>query len=191
MQPDKFTRLCSNISKVTTNESVLPHAQEVSSKFITAFDLFSKCHRGYNSNVVDDKAIEDLGTYIKYTGVLFYPKLWCCFHRKGHCQVPAVLQGHLSQGNYFAKNAHSWRPRHSVAVKMENRCWYNGRTGSWVHSCPYNETWEATPRNRKWSGSLEVHLWAVSTGNYPFSCGSETPSHKENQAAHTYSITST
>ena len=65
--------LCRNLLKVTHHPSLASHVQKVSDSFTTAFDLFSKCHKGYNSNAVDEKDIEVLGRQVLHT--LHYPTL--------------------------------------------------------------------------------------------------------------------
>ena len=43
--------------------SMLAEATEVATRFRTALALFGKCHRGYNSGVITDKAIDQLGKF--------------------------------------------------------------------------------------------------------------------------------
>ena len=63
MQPENFRVLCQNITTVTTITTIKADSETVSSTFTRAFELFSKCHRGYNSNIVSDTDIQQIGIH--------------------------------------------------------------------------------------------------------------------------------
>ena len=56
--------------------SLLKRVEETATRFNNALCLFSKCHLGYNSGVVTDTEIDDLG---KNKGVLTHCMCGCCF----------------------------------------------------------------------------------------------------------------
>ena len=49
------------VTAETSCPQILTEATAISSKFKEVLNLFAKCHRGYNSNVVSNQAVDDLG----------------------------------------------------------------------------------------------------------------------------------
>jgi hypothetical protein len=61
MQSSNIKVLCHNLIQVTSSPTLKQEAEAVSETFTKAFELFGKCHRGYNSNVVTNSAIKQTG----------------------------------------------------------------------------------------------------------------------------------
>lgn len=58
IQSSSIKVLCQNMVTVAPNAELKAKAEVVSATFTRAFELFAKCHRGYNSNVVTNPVIE-------------------------------------------------------------------------------------------------------------------------------------
>ena len=50
---------------------MLPAVSEVAARFTKALSLFGKCHNGYNSGILADEAIDQLGKTETHTMVVF------------------------------------------------------------------------------------------------------------------------
>ena len=81
-----FKVLCQNLTKVASNPTVKEQAEAVSTTFTKAFELFAKCHKGYNSNVVTDSDIKQTGNWLKYFRVTL--KFFTNIHRTRHHCLP-------------------------------------------------------------------------------------------------------
>ena len=64
LQPRSIDSLLSGVVHASTNSNLVTPTQAVINKFTEVFLLFRKCHAVYNGNVVDDKAITQLGKTI-------------------------------------------------------------------------------------------------------------------------------
>ena len=49
------------MKQVASSPTVKQEAEAVSATFTKAFELFAKCHKGYNANVVTDATIKQTG----------------------------------------------------------------------------------------------------------------------------------
>ena len=91
MQSSSIKVLCQNLLKVASNPIVKGQAEGLSTTFTKAFELFAKCHKGYNSNVVTNSAIKQTGNLKKYLHVSDTPKPTINIHRTIHHYLPRVL----------------------------------------------------------------------------------------------------
>lgn len=96
MQSSSIKVLCQNLLKVASNPIVKGKAEALSKTFTKAFELFAKCHKGYNSNVVTNSAIKQTGNLKKYLHVSDMSKPTINIHRTRHHHLPRVLPAHIS-----------------------------------------------------------------------------------------------
>ena len=61
LQSSSIKVLCQNLISVASSPTLKREAEAVSETFSQAFELFAKCHKGYNANVVTDSAIKQTG----------------------------------------------------------------------------------------------------------------------------------
>lgn len=66
MQSNSIKVLCQKVMKVASNLIVKGQSEDVSTTFTKTFELFVKCHKRYNSNVVTNSAIKQTGNCFKY-----------------------------------------------------------------------------------------------------------------------------
>ena len=61
LQSNSIKVLSQNLKQVASSPTVKQEAEAVSATFTKAFELFAKCHKGYNANVVTNATIKQTG----------------------------------------------------------------------------------------------------------------------------------